>query len=44
MSKPVLFVLDDELPSLQRVQDELERRYGVDYEIVAESSARAMRW
>ncbi|MHB0857254.1 MAG: NAD(P)/FAD-dependent oxidoreductase [Anaerolineae bacterium] len=41
MSKPVLFLMDDELPSLERVRDELERRYGVDYEIVTESSARA---
>src|SRR5690348_10215247 len=37
--KPVILAVDDDLLALDRVVDELSRRYARDYEIVSESSA-----
>jgi thioredoxin reductase (NADPH) len=39
--KPVILAVDDDLLALDRVHDELRRRYARDYEIHAESSADA---
>src|SRR3954454_5547127 len=39
--KPVILAVDDDLLALDRVEDELRRRYERDYEVVAESSADA---
>src|SRR5436190_17394431 len=38
--KPVILAVDDDLLALDRVEDELRRRYERDYEIVCEGSAR----
>jgi thioredoxin reductase (NADPH) len=38
MTKPILFVVDDETESLSRVEHELSRRYGLDYEILTDTS------
>jgi len=36
--RPVLFVVDDEADSLDRIRQELRRRYSSDYRIVCERS------
>jgi thioredoxin reductase (NADPH) len=38
---PILFVVDDDSESLERIESELVRRYGADYRIVCERSASA---
>jgi thioredoxin reductase (NADPH) len=38
---PILFAVDDDPESLERIERELERRYGADYRIVCERSAPA---
>src|SRR4051812_47014423 len=37
--KPVILAVDDDPLALDRVGDELSRRYGRDYEVISESSA-----
>jgi hypothetical protein len=37
--RPVLLAVDDETEAIGRVGDELQRRYGDDYEVVAEQAA-----
>ncbi|MEW6444079.1 MAG: FAD-dependent oxidoreductase [bacterium] len=44
MPKPMLFVVDDDPGSLQRVERELARRYGADYDIASDSSASKALW
>lgn len=39
--KPIIFVTDDDRDSLALVERLLERRFGADYEVIAESDARA---
>lgn len=39
MPNPILFVVDDELDSLRKVERELVRRYGADYDVLTETSA-----
>ena len=41
MARPVLFALDDDPQQLEAVAQELQRRYGSDYEVVCESSVDA---
>src|SRR5262245_37597434 len=41
MSKPVLFVVDDDLQSLAAVAAALERRFGADYQVLKEASSEA---
>ena len=41
MARPVLFALDDDSLQLAAVAQELQRRYGADYEVVCESSVDA---
>lgn len=38
-AKPVLLAVDDDPLALDRVEDELRRRYGRDYEVITETSA-----
>jgi thioredoxin reductase (NADPH) len=40
-SKPVILAVDDDLLALDRIVDELERRYGRDYDVRGEGSADA---
>ena len=39
MPNPILFVLDDEVESLHKVERELLRRYGDDYDVLTETSS-----
>ncbi|MFL5842800.1 MAG: FAD-dependent oxidoreductase [Thermoleophilaceae bacterium] len=41
LGKPVILAIDDDPLALDRVQDELGRRYGRDYEVLGEVSAAA---
>ena len=41
MPNPILFILDDEVDSLHKVERELVRRYGEDYDVLTETSASA---
>lgn len=41
MPNPILYVLDDEVESLHKVERELVRRYGSDYDVLTETSAAA---
>ena len=41
MSKPVLFVIDDDAGVVHALRDDLARRFGEDFRIVGESSAAA---
>jgi len=39
MSRPVLFVIDDDVGVMRTLQDDLGRRFGEDFRVIAESSA-----
>jgi thioredoxin reductase (NADPH) len=41
MSRPVLFVIDDDAGVVHALQDDLSRRFGEDFRVIAESSAAA---
>ena len=41
MSRPVLFVIDDDAGVIRTLQDDLGRRFGEDFRVIAESSAAA---
>ncbi len=41
MSRPVLFVIDDDAGVMRTLQDDLGRRFGGDFRVIAESSAAA---
>ena len=41
MSRPVLFVIDDDVGVMRTLQDDLGRRFGEDFRVIAESSAAA---
>ena len=41
MSRPVLFVIDDDAGVMHTLQDDLGRRFGEDFRVIAESSAAA---
>jgi thioredoxin reductase (NADPH) len=41
MSQPVLFVIDDDAGVLHALRDDLSRRFGEDFRVIAESSASA---
>ena len=41
MSRPVLFVIDDDAGVMRTLQDDLGRRFGEDFRVIAESSAAA---
>ena len=40
-NRPVLLAVDEDDAALARIERELERRYGVDYQVVCLSSSRA---
>jgi thioredoxin reductase (NADPH) len=40
-ARPVLFVIDDDVGVVQALQDDLGRRFGEDFRVIAESSAAA---
>jgi hypothetical protein len=39
MSRPVLFVIDDDAGVVHALRDDLGRRFGKDFRVIAESSA-----
>jgi hypothetical protein len=39
MSPPVLFVIDDDVGVMRTLHDDLGRRFGEDFRVIAESSA-----
>ncbi len=41
MSRPVLFVIDDDAGVMRTLQDDLGRRFGQDFRVIGESSAAA---
>ena len=41
MSKPILFVLDDDAGVVHALRDDLSRRFGEDFRVIGESSAAA---
>jgi thioredoxin reductase (NADPH) len=41
VSKPVLFVIDDDAGVVRALRDDLSRRFGGDFQVIAESSAAA---
>ena len=41
MSRPVLFVIDDDVGVVRALQDDLGRRFGEDFRVIGESSAAA---
>ena len=41
ISPPVLFVIDDDAGVMSALRDDLSRRFGTDFRVVAESSAAA---
>ena len=41
MSRPVLFVIDDDAGVMRALQDDLGRRFGEDFRVIGESSAAA---
>jgi len=41
VSKPVLFVIDDDAGVVRALGDDLSRRFGEDFGVIAESSAAA---
>jgi thioredoxin reductase (NADPH) len=41
MARPVLFVIDDDAGVMRTLQDDLGRRFGEDFRVIAESSATA---
>jgi hypothetical protein len=44
MTRPVLLAVSDEVAALALVDGELRKRYGGDYRVVCEQSARAALW
>jgi hypothetical protein len=41
MSRPVLFVIDDDAGVVHALRDDLSRRFGEDFRVIAESPAAA---
>ncbi|MCW2911656.1 MAG: Fused response regulator/thioredoxin-disulfide reductase [Actinomycetia bacterium] len=41
MSRPVLFVIDDDPEVVRALHDDLNRRFGKDFRVIGESSAAA---
>ena len=41
MSQPVLFVIDDDAEVMHALREDLGRRFGEDFRVIAESSAAA---
>ena len=41
MSRPVLFVIDDDTGVMHALRDDLGRRFGEDFRVIGESSAPA---
>ena len=41
MSRPVLFVIDDDAGVMRALRDDLSRRFGEDFRVIGESSAAA---
>jgi hypothetical protein len=41
MSRPVLFVIDDDAGVVHALRDDLSRRFGEDFRVIGESSAAA---
>ena len=41
MSRPVLFVIDDDAGVVHALRDDLRRRFGEDFRVIGESSAAA---